>query len=259
MSFVPFAIRQLSEEERATNYPYEAPSFSYVIENGHCRPFLEADETELTDRIAVLSVGSNRAPQQLLRKFGPEARCFVTNVTLHDCDIIHSACFSYYGAVPCTAHPSKGTSINLNAVWLTANELQIMHDTEAVGTAYDFCEWDKGAITFNDVQVPHSVFGYSSRLGALCDEANTPLALSKLSATKRQFTAISQIEARHHLYDSLPFALRSSGADEFMHKLVRDKGFRKEVNDTLLSQAQPMKDGRWRVIPATTDDAESYL
>ena len=259
MSFKPFEITPLSEGERARLYPYEAPSTNYVIEKGMCRPFDEADKAKLKDRVAVLSVGSNRAPQQLIRKFGQSARCFVTAVTLHDCDIIHSACFSYYGAVPCTAYPCAGTSIQLNVIWLSADELQLMHDTEAVGTAYDFCQWDRDAITFHDVEAPDLVYGYSSRLGALCDETGQPLALSKLPATARQFSAASQIDARHILYRTLPEALRASTEAEFMKLLVRDKLFRTQVNDILLSQARPMKQGRWQVIPAKTDKAEIYL
>ena len=259
MSFAPFAITQLSEEDRAAIYPYEAPLTDYVIEQGQCRPFAEADKKELAGRVAVLSVGSNRAPQQLMRKFGQDARCFVSAVTLHDCDIIHSACFSYYGAVPCTAHPSLGTSIQLNAIWLTQDELQIMHDTEAVGTAYDFCVWDEGAVEFHNIEAPEIVYGYSSRLGALCDEEGAPLALSKLPASARRFSPTSQIEARQKLYAKLPDALRLADEAGFMKKLVSDKAFRKQVNDTLLQKAQPMKQGRWRIITATTQKADAYL
>ena len=259
MSFAPFAITQLSEHDRANIYPCEAPATDYVIEQGQCRPFAEDDKKELAGRVAVLSVGSNRAPQQLIRKFGQEARCFVSAVTLHDCDIIHSACFSYYGAVPCTAHPSLGTSIQLNAIWLTSDELQIMHDTEAVGTAYDFCVWDKGAVEFHNVDSPDAIYGYSSRLGALCDEAGLPFALAKLPASARRFSAASQIEARQKLYHKLPVGLRASDEAQFMQKLVSDRGFRKQVNDTLLRQAQPMKQGRWQIISATTDKADAYL
>ena len=259
MSFAPFVITALSEDDRATIYPYEAPATDYVIEQGQCRPFDAEDKKQLEDRVAVLSVGSNRAPQQLIRKFGQQAHCFVSAVTLHDCDIIHSACFSYYGAVPCTAYPSIGTSIQLNAIWLTHEELQIMHDTEAVGTAYDFCIWDEGAITFHNGETPKAVYGYSSRLGALCDEAGLPFALSKLPAAQRRFSPASQIEARQKLYQSLPADLRICDEAQFMQKLVCDKGFRRQVNDTLLRQAQPMKQGRWRLMPATTEKADAYL
>ena len=259
MSFAPFVITKLSEEDRANIYPYEAPQTGYVIENGHCRPLRDEDKAQLEGRVAVLSVGSNRAPQQLVRKFGQEAHCFVTSVTLHNCDIIHSACFSYYGAVPCTAYPSLGTSIHLNAVWLNQDELQIMHDTEAVGTAYDFCKWDKGAVAFHDYAAPEAVYGYSSRLGALCDENAQPLALSKLPAKERRFTSASQLDARLKLYHSLPDEWQKEGQADFMRQLVSDKGFRLAVNDYLLGQAQPMKQGPWQVISARTDRAEAFL
>ena len=134
-----------------------------------------------------------------------------------------------------------------------------MHDTEAVGTAYDFCRWDKGAVAFHDFATPEAVYGYSSRLGALCDDEAQPLALLKLPAKERRFTSASQIDARLKLYNSLPDELRKGPQSDFMKQLVSDKGFRLAVNDYLLAQAQPMKQGPWQVIAARTDRAEAFL
>ena len=142
-------IIPLTAKEQAELYPYEAPASSYVIEKGYVRLIETAQVPDLTGKTAVLSIGSNRAPQQLLRKFGDEAELIVTTALLKDCDVVHSACFSYYGAVPCTAYPRQGTDITLNAVWLTDAQLQIMHDTEAVGIAYDYCQWNDGNIVID--------------------------------------------------------------------------------------------------------------
>ena len=39
-----------------------------------------------------------------------------------------------------------GTSVDLNIAWLTPAQLQIMHQTESLGIAYDWVEWDLSVI-----------------------------------------------------------------------------------------------------------------
>ena len=58
----PIAITPLTMTERADDYPYQAPEASYVISHG-CYRLINEDED--LGRVAVLSVGSNRSPQQL--------------------------------------------------------------------------------------------------------------------------------------------------------------------------------------------------
>lgn len=261
------AITALSDSERANDYPYQAPSYSYLMEGDRYARVTGFTQADLAGRVAVLSVGSNRAPQQLLRKFAGKARLPVTRALLKNCDIIHSACFSYYGAVPCSAYPSFGTDIMLNAVWLTAQQLQIMHDTEAVGIAYDYCRWDEGAVEILDAPQPQAVYGYATRLGYLADEARRPFGLSALPAMKRQFTSLSQAGARSKLYQSLldglpnELPIRSEIRDEtsFIEHLIADKAYRLEVNEALAALSVPIEGGPWQIIRARPTDADRFL
>ena len=127
-------------KERALNYPYEAPAGSFLISGGYCRDL--PDSYGFDDRVGVLSVGSNRAPAQLYRKFGEDADIPVTAVNIHGCDIVHVANLAPYGAVPCSAFPCDGVVAPLNIAWLTKSQLAIMHETEFLGVAYEFVEWD---------------------------------------------------------------------------------------------------------------------
>ena len=104
-----FFLPAQTEIDRAVNYPYDAPDTAFVFENGRLRSL--DDAAILFDRTAVLSVGSNRAPVQLRRKFGDDAIIPVTPAILHDCDIVHAAQLGYYGAVPCTAFPAAGCEV----------------------------------------------------------------------------------------------------------------------------------------------------
>lgn len=252
-------IRPLTDQQRADDYPYAAPQSAYVIKQGKYREIAAGEVPDLTGRVALLSVGSNRSPQQLLRKFGDEAVLPVTTALLKNCDIIHSACFSYYGAVPCSAVPCEGTDILLNAVWLTPEQLQIMHDTEAVGIAYDYCRWDEGRVEIIGAPQPEAVYGYATRLGYLADAAAQPYALSYLPAKRRHFTALSQAQARTKLYDMLPTNLRADDEGAFMVKLTSDKGYRLAVNEALGVQGTAITAGPWQIIPATPNDASRFL
>ena len=252
-------IIPLTTKEQAELYPYEAPASSYVIEKGYVRLIETAQVPDLTGKTAVLSIGSNRAPQQLLRKFGDEAELIVTTALLKDCDVVHSACFSYYGAVPCTAYPCQGTDITLNAVWLTDAQLQIMHDTEAVGIAYDYCQWNDGHIVIDVRDQPQAVFGYATRLGYFANPQGLPYALSSLPAHNRQFDTLSQQQARQWLRAQLPVELQMADEADFMIKIVADKPFRLAVNEALKLQAKQMPKGPWQIKKAVPVDAETYL
>ena len=252
-------ITPLTEPERATHYPYDAPMDSFVISGDSYAIKSDTDLWDLRDRIAVLSVGSNRSPQQLLRKFGDDSYLPVTRALLKDCDVIHSACFSYYGAVPCSAYPCKGTDIMLNAVWLTKDQLQIMHDTEAVGIAYDYAVWQDRSVEIKDAVQPDAVYGYATRLGYFPDQEGKPFALSSLAAENRQYSPLSQAQARTHLCAKLPEALRIDDDAKFLQRIVADKPYRLAVNAALAEMALPVPHGPWQIIPATPLDADRFL
>ena len=55
-----------SSFERAVSYPYPAPNFSFSFYKG---AFVKGISHDLENRIPILSVGSNRSPYQLKRKF----------------------------------------------------------------------------------------------------------------------------------------------------------------------------------------------
>ena len=58
-------------------------------------------------RVAVLSVGSNRAPVQLRRKFGDAAIIPVTPARLFDCDIVHAAMLGFTRRCPAPHFPVR--------------------------------------------------------------------------------------------------------------------------------------------------------
>ena len=251
-----------SDAERASNYPYDAPEGGFVLDQG--RLVKLQDPSLLDGRTAVLSVGSNRAPVQLLRKFGDSAVVPVTPAVLHDCDIVHVAMVSYYGAVPCTAFPSPGTDVMLNVAWLDDDQLQTMHRTEAVGVAYDYVRMFAGIVTHlpvldagGEIVPPASpVFGYSACGGVLDVGGGRPAGLARIPARNRRFQTLSQGSAA-----SLIHGLADGGAGDvgsFVPRVVEDKDFRSQVNERLQNRAIE-GEGPWKVLRVEAGDFDAYL
>ena len=152
--------------KRAELYPYSAPQFSFLLNNGELLKL--PNSYDLKNKIAILAIGSNRSPSQLLRKFGGNEQIPVTIVTVKDIDVVYASMISYYGAVPATLWPVKGSILKLSIIWLDNRQLKIMHETEAVGKAYDFVKFEKNKIICNsNYHLPKEVFGYVSKFGAL--------------------------------------------------------------------------------------------
>ena len=235
-------IPKMTMRERAFGYPYAAPEGGYLLRDGYQLDLPE--RYDFNGRIAVLSVGSNRAPAQLYRKFGERAELPVTPVAVKDCDIVHVANLADYGAVPCSAFPSRGTGIALNIAWLTSQQLEIMHATEALGEAYEWIEWDLRAITALSHRLPARLFGYSAIAGAFNLNGDGPFALEKIAAQDRQFTAASQKEMQHQIFAAL-------GADvadvyQWVERVQSDAGLRHTIRHLLAEKAIQPANPPWQ-------------
>ena len=73
--------------DRALNYPYSAIEGDFLFTDGATIEL--EDDSFLNSRQAVLAVGSNRSPEQLVRKFGRNETIPVTKATLRDYDVFY--------------------------------------------------------------------------------------------------------------------------------------------------------------------------
>ena len=115
---------------RALNYPYSYPAYDFVLDKGSVAPL--PDRNSLEGRVPVLAIGSNRSPEQLLRKFGDQDFLPVTCVKLCDYDVVYAAHIASYGSIPAVLARSPGTIVDIAITWFTKSQLQRMHETEAV-------------------------------------------------------------------------------------------------------------------------------
>ena len=258
-------LAPISEVGRACKYPYDAPEGGFVLASGRLLNLEQAQLDQMDEdphrgvlagRTPVLSVGSNRAPVQLLRKFGPDSFLPVTPARLHDCDITHAAILGYYAAVPCTAFPSPGTIVDLNVVWLDDDQLIQMHRTEGINVAYDFVVMETVEHQFTVRSGP--VFGYVARAGVLDCGDGEPAGLSAIPSHGRKFKTLTQAEA-HAKLRQLAMVDDNRSMMQFIVEMQADKSARDAVNERLRPHAIQPDNPPWQVQAVNIDGADPYL
>lgn len=161
-------------------------------------------------RIPVMSSGSNRSPEQLLRKFPDDPEpVYAMRESLVGYDCVYSAHLTSYGAIPATFYPSPKTVVSISVIWLTKRQLKKMHKTEALGLNYEF-GW------LNDACV------YLSKRGPLMIDG-APVALSAVRAERRTYKALDQQEILAKAMDILDY---KNGLERFVKRSIRDPGQR---------------------------------
>jgi len=263
--FVPLAhgdtyLTMLSDIDRAILYPYSAPSGGYLLANGVLygldQNMIDRHQWIFDGRVAVLSVGSNRAPVQLRRKFGDAAIIPVTPARLFDCDIVHAAMLGFYAAVPCTAFPCAGCIVSLNVAWLDAEQLEQMHRTEGIGVAYDYVMMQD---VVHDLLVPDQpVYGYSARSGVLDYADGIPAALPAIAAVGRRFPAVSQADAAARVRQLTGCDDTRSHA-EFIADIQHDKSARDAVIAGLKKYALFAKTPPWHAVSVSVSGIDAFL
>ncbi len=250
----------LSDIDRARLYPYRAPLGGYLLANGALydldQGMIDRHQWIFDGRVAVLSVGSNRAPVQLRRKFGDAAIIPVTPAKLFDCDIVHAAMLGFYAAVPCTAFPCAGCIVSLNVAWLDAEQLEQMHRTEGIGVAYDYVMMQD---VVHGLLVPDQpVYGYSARSGVLDYAGGMPAALPAIAAVGRRFPEVSQADAAARVRQ-LTGCDDSRSHAEFIADIQRDKTARDSVIAGLQNYALFADTPPWHALSVSVGGIDAFL
>lgn len=165
----------------------------------------------------MLAVGSNRAPQQLARKFGPTGgtvpvlRCWLTGF-----DTVYSAHLSAYGSAPATLIRSPGTRVALALNWLTDAQLARMHETELARGNYAFGRLETVALEGEFGLKVDGPWFYASRHGAL-NRLGAPVPLAWVPARQRRWPALNQAALQAELRNALA---RSMGLEAFVSQAI---------------------------------------
>ena len=221
----------------AYGYPYDAPPGGYLLRDGQLAPL---EEAVFKERIPVLAHGSNRAPEQLARKFPPHkfpgGEIPVTRGWLSDHAVVYCACLTRYGACPSLLHHRPGSSARLSINWLTQDQLAFMHLTEG---AYGF-----GTLTADfqpeDGPVPDRICLYHGTHGALL-LGGAPVGLS---AVEGRGSALPQRRHQRQVLGALQQLAGVDGPlDDFVLQMIRHPQaraqFLRRLGNHSLSNALP--------------------
>lgn len=193
--------------ERALTYPYDPPHHDFILRGGRAEKAAALGEADRHGRVAVLALGSNRAPAQLARKFHdmPSAVVPVERARLAGFDVVYAAHLSRYAAIAATLAASPGTTVEVSITWLAPELMARMHATEGLGKAYDYARLDGITLSTLGGRSFRRIDFYLCRAGALTLDG-APRAVATIAAEGRRFAALDQYGVQAEVSRRLGFA-----------------------------------------------------
>ena len=251
---------------QATLYPYPVPDGDFVMEGGLPRPAPGGIEAGmLRGRMPVLSVGSNRSPLQLRRKFGTDSVLPVTTAVLRGVDVVFASLLSYYCAVPATGFPCQGAAAHLNIAWLDETQLAHMHETEARGVAYDFIRYHPGAVDHgdhgarrdrDDAVFEQPVHGYEARAGVLGFDGQ-PVAHAAIACDGRVFAEMEEQAMLERVRALL--GPEAATLEEWVMAMRDSREAREGVMRAMEPLTMKPENAPWDIVEGSAGAPESYL
>jgi len=232
----------------AKSYPFDSPGRSYLFREDEIVPLDGAAGPGLfAERVPVIAHGSNRSPQQLRRKFGNGAEIPVTRAWLGDYDVVYSAHVTQYGAIAANLQHLPGTRVEVYVTWLTAPQLERMHETELGGENYHYGEMAGIELTLEAGPEARlsAAYVYLSTRGCLTDEPARPVGLAAVAAERRahgavlQEAAIALVRDRHR---------PGSDLDQHILTTIRDRALRRDLIAEMAEHALPASAPHFRIL-----------
>ncbi len=258
----------------AKGYPYDAPGSSYRFRHGaiDLTPPADWPQDAFQNRFPVIAHGSNRAPEQLVRKYvdgqaqsavsGSRADAArnlaetvhkddipVTLTRLHDYEVVYSAHMTRYGAVAANLQYAPGAAAEVFITWLNTAQLQRMHDTELGGEIYRFGRLTGVTLDHPTGPLPplRSVFVYLSYAGCLRVQEQ-PAGIAAIPASNRRYPALSQHEALETVRSLLHPDLT---LDDFILTVIAEPAVRRAVIEALRADAVALEAPHFELLDPT--------
>lgn len=215
---------------RAVDYPYRWPGRSYLFHGGRAHPVVERERWR-EGRVPVLAYGSNRAPEQLARKFGvlaPNRAILVERCELPGFDVVHSAHVTSYGAIPAALAEHPAVTVTVAVTWLDREQVAIMDASERAGCNYGRLRLPR-TVTLDDGSGSDAVEAYLTRHGSLAVDGRVAShgdieALGRGTPTIRHREVLAL--AHRHLAPETDF-------ETFVLHLARDPAWRERATRRL--------------------------
>lgn len=254
---------------RSKAYPFGIPTSSYLFISGECWPIefynelipsnsivkLNDKATSAADmfaskgmqisslaapRIPVLASGSNASPIRLKEKFHSELEQTVIPVIQYSVKNllpVFSAKFASYGSITATLQGARKSKTNMFVTFLSLDQVQRMHETEAIGDEYDFArlghvEMSQAA---SEPAAHKTVYAYLSRNGVF-SMTGQQFTLDRNFNSVNSFAHKTQIEM---LTQARNLLNPSKNLDCFILENIVDEDIRRKNNSLLQEFSQP--------------------
>jgi hypothetical protein len=242
--------------ERAVGYPWVRPIGSYLLQGDRVEVLADLSEAERErtigefdseqgERVPLIAIGSNAAPETLQRKFAhfpaeEDRAVLALTGRLHEFDVGVAAQPAVYGSMPATLFPSPGTAVGATLLWVTPNQFtqltwsELSYRLGRLRTRFDVNEMDE---SFDEVLV------YVSRFGAFCP-GGSPAALAAIPADGRTAPALTQ----EQLLDAAAAMAIGPGADaEALVRAIYEDlgGILPRIAATVRRAALPFESEQW--------------
>ena len=266
---------------RAKAYPFGTPISSYLFACGECWPIewyneslpersivrLQDERTSVTNlfmskglqtsylttaRIPVLASGSNASPIRLKEKFHAHLEHTVIPVILYSIKnllAVFSAKFASYGSITATLQQACESETKMFVTFLSLEQLELMHETEAIGDEYDFARLSHVVIqqTPSEPAIQKTVYAYLSRKG-IFSAGGQQFTLDSRSAITGGFAHRTQVEMLTKARDLLS---PREDLNHFILKNITDERVRRQNNLLLQQFSQPFNGGNSELIPGS--------
>ncbi|KAA3621553.1 MAG: hypothetical protein DWQ08_13885 [Proteobacteria bacterium] len=215
---------------RALNYPYEWPGTCYLFHGGRAHPVTHREPLR-NGRIPVLAYGSNRAPEQLVRKFGAldaADAIFVERCEISGWDVVHSAHVTSYGAVPAALHVHEDVTVTVAITWLNHEQVKAMDISERAGRNYGRERLGRTAILSDGIACD-AVEAYITTHGPLTVEEEI-VGHADVDARGRSRFALRNAEVLARAHREIAPAV---AFEDFVIRLSTDAPYRERVTGRL--------------------------
>lgn len=260
--------------EKAKSYPFDIPSYSYILVNNEVFRLTNIDfecfdkseiETknglkrlkdllleqnldfpDLNELIPVLAYGSNASHTQLKEKYLDFDNVVIPSIKskLVNFDVVYSAHFSPYGAIPATLQYSPGTEIDVFILYLDEDKLLHLHKTERLGLNYCFAKLNNIKLVIGNKISVNEIKTYLSIRGCLFING-THIALSAINAKNRVFPDKSEEEILNLIREILD---PEKDLNEFILENVKSQQIREKRMKKLKEMSRKFYYNEWELL-----------
>lgn len=188
---------------------------------------VNSDGKSLSDRVAIIAIGSNCSPEVLYKKFKDKVGgdFLIAQSEIQNHAVVHGAFFGNAGTIPATVMPHQGTTTNITIGFYTPEQAKIL-----TGTEWNYDVVQAGFTPFikqgSGIAIEQGAAMYVSPWGAFTVDGENPVALKDIPSqtdlekanSLEMMTRFAKILKQHDIeafYNSLP----GTSDEDYAHRL----------------------------------------